>query len=121
MNCTIYDRRLSAEGTLDSIYERFNLRHPEGFMGHSLGVSDVVIIQRGGEARAYYVDSVGFAEIEDFAEQRTLIVKKEQRVEDAYINMNTMGVFVDSHKGMWRQLCGQEMFILWRAGSMAMK
>lgn len=105
----IYGGRLSAEETLDSIYERFNLRHPEGFMGHSLSVSDVVIIQRGGEARAYYVDSVGFTEIEDFVEQRTLIAQKEQRVEDAYINMNTMGVFVDGHEGMWRPLYGQEI------------
>ncbi len=105
----IYGGRLNVEDTLDSIYERFNLHHPEGFMGHSLSVSDMVVIQRNGETRAYYVDSFGFTEIEEFVEQRTLIAAKKQRIEDAYINMNTLGVIVDGHEGMWHPLYGQEI------------
>ena len=33
------------------------------FKGHSLSVSDVVIIHQEGQETAYYVDSVGFADI----------------------------------------------------------
>jgi hypothetical protein len=38
----VYSGKLSSTDTLDSIYERFNLQHPDDFRGHSLSVSDVV-------------------------------------------------------------------------------
>lgn len=47
---------------LESLYEKFNLDRPEDFKGHSLSVSDVVVL----EDKAYYVDEVGFKLLEDF-------------------------------------------------------
>ena len=47
---------------LESLYEKFNLDRPEDFKGHSLSVSDVVVL----EDKAYYVDDVGFKPLEDF-------------------------------------------------------
>lgn len=52
--------------TLDSIYEEFNLRIPVGFKGHSLSVSDVIVIHEKDAERAYYVDSIGFKEVKGF-------------------------------------------------------
>ena len=47
---------------LESLYEKFNLDRPEDFKGHSLSVSDVVVL----EDKAYYVDEIGFKPLEDF-------------------------------------------------------
>lgn len=105
----IYGGRLPEGETLDGIYERFNLRHPEGYTGHSLSVSDMVIMQRDGEARAYYVDSFGFTEIDEFVEQRQRITEKQHRIEDAYINDDSLGIIVDGHEGTWQTIEGQEI------------
>lgn len=47
---------------LESLFEKFNLDRPEDFKGHSLSVSDVVVL----EDTPYYVDDVGFKPLEDF-------------------------------------------------------
>lgn len=51
---------LLQEDTLDSLYEKFNLHHPEDYTGYSLSVSDIIVIRRGELTEAYYVDSIGF-------------------------------------------------------------
>ena len=51
---------------LEGIYERFNIDRPEDFTGHSLSVSDVVVLHRGGKDTSYYVDSTGFTELAQF-------------------------------------------------------
>ena len=52
--------------TLEGIYRRFNIGHPEDFKGHSLSVSDVVVLHGNGADAAWYVDSIGFQELPDF-------------------------------------------------------
>ena len=39
---------------------------PEDFRGHSLSVSDVIVVRERGKNTAYYVDRVGFKELEHF-------------------------------------------------------
>ena len=56
--------------TLEDIFERFNINRPNDFHGHSLSVSDVIVINRTAETKAYYVDSFGFEELPDFVQQR---------------------------------------------------
>ena len=46
--------------TLESLYMKFQGRKPEGYTGHSLSVSDVVVL----EGTAYYVDNYGFQKID---------------------------------------------------------
>lgn len=58
------------EDTLEGIYYKFNVSRPDGFTGHSLSVSDVIVIQSGDERKAYYCDSVGFKEVEGFCKQQ---------------------------------------------------
>ena len=55
-----YQGELKPGETLDTLYERFNLHRPEDFTGHSLSVSDVIVLESGGDKRAFYVDSFGF-------------------------------------------------------------
>lgn len=65
----IYTAPLREGQTLDDIFEQFNLFRPEDFTGHSLSVSDIVLIHKNGENHARYVDSVGFREVPQFLEQ----------------------------------------------------
>lgn len=66
----IYAAPLREGQTLDDIFEQFNLFRPEDFTGHSLSVSDIVLIHKDGVNTAQYVDSFGFEEIPDFLEQQ---------------------------------------------------
>lgn len=61
-----YQGELKLGETLDTLYERFNIHRPEDFTGHSLSVSDVIVLKSGGEKKAFYVDSFGFCEVKDF-------------------------------------------------------
>ena len=47
---------------LEAIFVKFNLDRPEDFKGHSLSVSDVVVM----DDKAYYVDAVGFQPLKEF-------------------------------------------------------
>lgn len=52
--------------SLEDIYERFNIDHPKDFVGHSLSVSDVIVLVKNGARTAFFVDSYGFRELPDF-------------------------------------------------------
>lgn len=75
----VYAMQLKPDETLEDIYKRFNIDHPEDFRGHSLSVSDVVILHENGTDTAYYVDSFGFKELPDFGESgmRDVSVRKQ--------------------------------------------
>lgn len=51
---------------LESIYLRFNVNRPEDFHGHSLSISDVIVVTSDSYRRAYYVDVFGFSELPGF-------------------------------------------------------
>lgn len=49
---------------LESLYMEFNVSIPDDFCGHSLSVSDIIILKKPGNISAYYVDRFGFTELE---------------------------------------------------------
>lgn len=49
------------ENKLEAIYTKFNLDRPEDFNGHSLSVSDIIVMNN----EANYVDSYGFVDVSD--------------------------------------------------------
>ena len=57
--------------TLEAIFEKFNLDHPEDFRGHLLSVSDIVVLHQNGQNTAHFVDSFGYTEIPDFLREQT--------------------------------------------------
>ena len=73
----VYTAPLTEKDTLEAIYERFNIQCPADFTGHSLSVSDVVVLNDGSTVKAYYVDSIGFAELSDFFKERNMDLQKE--------------------------------------------
>ena len=82
--------------TLDNIFERFNIDRPEDFRGHSLSVSDVIVINRGAEITAYYVDSFGFQELPEFVQQRMNILEH-----------NSVRAYPPVYKGTLEQAMGE--------------
>ena len=62
----IYTAPLTPDMTLESIFERFNIDHPKDFKGHSLSVSDVVVLHQHGQDTAHYVDSFGYQQVPEF-------------------------------------------------------
>ena len=82
--------------TLDNIFERFNIDRPEDFRGHSLSVSDVIVINRGAEITAYYVDSFGFQKLPEFVQQRMNILEH-----------NSVRAYPPVYKGTLEQAMGE--------------
>ena len=63
----VYTAPLDGKTTLENIYRTFNTDdRPADFRGHSLSVSDVVVINRGGKEEAHYCDSIGFTPVPEF-------------------------------------------------------
>ena len=67
--------------TLEVIYEKFNIDHPEDYRGHSMSVSDIVVLHQNGENSAHFVDSFGFTRLPDFMQTLTLEGVKEKEEE----------------------------------------
>lgn len=75
-----YQGKLKPGETLDTLYERFNIHRPEDFTGHSLSVSDVIVLESGGDKKAFYVDYVGFSEQKDFFEERFERTERQKKI-----------------------------------------
>lgn len=57
-----YEGEIDGDDTiqiLEKLFEIFNINHPKDFRGHSLSVSDIVIL----DGAKYYCDSMGWEKI----------------------------------------------------------
>lgn len=82
----IYSDEMHYGDTLDSLYEKFNIAHPEDYTGHSLSVSDIVVLNENGNVKAYFVDSISFRELPDFLQLEPELNPEEvaYRIGDQY-------------------------------------
>ena len=62
----VYEAPMTEKDNLESIYTRFNVDRPADFTGHSLSVSDIVVLHQGGKDTAHYCDRAGFSEVPEF-------------------------------------------------------
>lgn len=62
----VYVGELQGNVSLEDIFERFNIHRPEDFRGHSLSVSDIVVLNNGEKVTAHFVDSISFQELDNF-------------------------------------------------------
>lgn len=62
--------RHTQDETLEAIFQKFNIDCPEDFKGHSLSVSDIVVLHQDGKNSAHFVDSFGFTELPDFLREQ---------------------------------------------------
>ena len=65
----IYTAPLEEGTSLEDIFTRFNIDRPEDFRGHSLSVSDVVVLHQNGENTCHFVDSFGYKEVPEFIQE----------------------------------------------------
>ena len=98
---------------LNYLYEVFNIRHPEDFKGHSLSVSDVIILTNDKcERKIYYCDWFGWENIkctqfpnrmsydemveyllEELKDERNkMLMNKENRYSYIFMLCNDMGI-----------------------------
>ena len=56
----------SESAVLAKLFYIFNMERPSDFTGHSLSVSDVVVLRRNEVTSAYYADSFGSQALPDF-------------------------------------------------------
>ena len=66
----VYSAELTPGTSLEDIYTRFNIDHPKDFKGHSLSVSDVVVLHQNGQDTAHYVDSFGYKNVPEFLQEQ---------------------------------------------------
>lgn len=83
----VYTGEFTEGMSLEDIYTKFNIDHPADFTGHSLSVSDVVVLHQDGENTSHYVDSVGYREIPEFTKE--LSVSAEVSAEKAPVMEET--------------------------------
>ena len=76
----IYTAELTPGTSLEDIYTRFNIDHPADFRGHSLSVSDIVVLHQNGQDTAHYVDSFGYKEVPEFLQEQTQQLTPDTRM-----------------------------------------
>ena len=109
----IYTAPLTADVTLNSIWEKFDIDHPKDFKGHSLSVSDVVVLHQNGQDTAHYVDSIGFQQVPEFLqEQQTPVFDKlppEQQQALSDTVQDTLQMLVDADKRIYGDVTGKTL------------
>ena len=73
----VYSAELTPGTYLEDIYTRFNIDHPKDFKGHSLSVSDVVVLHQNGQDTAHYVDSFGYKSVPEFLQEQKQLTPDE--------------------------------------------
>ena len=77
----VYEAELTKGLSLEDIYTRFNIDHPKDFYGHSLSVSDVVVLHKDGKDSAHYVDRFGYKDAPEFLKPQNHLKHVEDIVE----------------------------------------
>ena len=67
---------------LEGLYAKFNLDRPEDFHGHSLSVSDIIVLKQKGQITSYYTDSIGFQKLPEFVPRENALRNAEMMMED---------------------------------------
>jgi len=85
----VYSGKLEEGTSLEDLYTKFNIDHPDDFRGHSMSVSDVVVIKDADGERAHFVDSVGFTEVPEFLADKTVDMEKAGPSMDSQVTDNS--------------------------------
>ena len=93
----VYSDILGADENRDSLFTKFNIAHPDDFTGHSLSVSDIILIKRNGKVNVSYVDMIGFVPLPDFYKEPSLRVVEQ-------ITESTKGFTAEGHFGTWHSI-----------------
>lgn len=90
----IYTAPLEEGVGLEDIFETFNLYHPADYKGHSLSVSDLVVLHKEGKNTSHFVDSFGYEEVPEFLQETAW----EQQTEKASMVGETIEMDMEKDK-----------------------
>ncbi|CUP70877.1 YodL domain-containing protein [Fusicatenibacter saccharivorans] len=111
----VYTAQLTKDMTLGGIWEKFNIDRPDDFKGHSLSVSDIVVLHQNGENTAHYVDSIGFQQVPEFLQEQAqqtpvfdkLSPEQQQALSDTV--KDTLQLLVDADKRIYGDVTGKTL------------
>lgn len=106
----IYVGNLYPQDTPEGIRERLGSQPPRSFAGHSISVSDVLVLNRAGTVISYYVEKTGFTVLDNF-------IKKESSSSGSAVSIDTVNFQIEGKAGSWLafdsiRLEGQEFFLM---------
>ncbi len=104
----VYLARMQPEDEPGQIRRRFNKKLPRTFHGHSISVSDVLVLNKGGVVAAYYVEKEGFTAIAGFIRTGS---------SGAPVSFGTSGFHIEGKEGSWHAfdsiiVDGREFFLM---------
>ena len=79
----VYSGAFNEGMSLEYLFQKFNIDRPPDFAGHSLSVSDVIVLEKPGTREAYFVDNLGFESIPDFFKGLSEPDRKEKPMDPA--------------------------------------
>ena len=98
VRCENYQQRYLGQmrmgDTPESIRERLEKHPPRSLRGRAVSVSDVLVLNQGGEVAAYYIEKEGFTVIAGFIRMGS---------SSALISMDTADFHIEGKEGVWRQ------------------
>lgn len=104
----VYLGKMQRQDTPENIRERLQKKIPKNFDGHSLSISDVLVLNREGEITAYYVEKEGFTVIAGFIRMGS---------SGALLSFETTDFHIEGKAGSWLVLDtliidGREFFLM---------
>ncbi len=88
----VYCSYLENDMTPETIRDRLDQKLPSNFKGHAVSVSDVIVMNRDGVTRSYYLDKQGYVLIHGFI---------RPGASSSLITLDTEGVLIENRKGSW--------------------
>lgn len=88
----VYLGRMQPEDEPEQIRKRFERKLPRTFHGHSISVSDVLVLNKAGVVTSYYVEKEGFTVIAGF-------IRKSSS--GALVSLDTVDFHIEGKEGSW--------------------
>lgn len=88
----VYLGRMQPDDTPEGIRKRFDKRLPRTFKGHSISISDVLVLNKAGVVTSYYVEKTGFTVVAGFIRNGS---------SGALVSFDTADFHIEGKEGSW--------------------
>ena len=104
----VYLARMQPGDGPEQIRRRFNEKLPRTFHGHSISVSDVLVLNKDGAVASYYVEKDGFTVIAGFIQKGS---------SGALVSIDTSDFHIEGKEGSWHAfdsiiIDGRQFFLM---------